>query len=120
MADEILKPARLVLLAVLALAACRENRPNVGEIAVKAARGFTVPRLVLESDRWFASDSEAFTLKESGSPTVLQRAPGSYTLWVERNNGERMAACSFQVQRDRVIEITLRMVSREVRCDGIQ
>jgi hypothetical protein len=116
MADVIFKAPVLGLLSVLGLAACGESRSDVGEVALKAARGFIVPRLVLQADQWFAPEPEIFTVKDNGTPTVLQRAPGAYTLQFDRD-GQRLTACSFRIQRDRVIAIALKVVNREVRCD---
>jgi hypothetical protein len=112
----------LVVVVVLAigLKGCGDSGPVVGEVAVKVARGFTaVPPIVIDKDKWFSSDPDRFTVKENGNPTVLRRAPGNYKLLVDRD-GSLTTACTFEVKQNRVVTITLRVLSRDVRCEIIQ
>ncbi len=106
-------------LLLVALPGCGENRPVVGQVAVKVAPGFKTPQLALDTDKWFSSDADVFMLKESGNPTVLRRAPGAYKLLFERD-GKRQPACNFAIKKDRVITITVRVVGRDVKCDIVE
>jgi hypothetical protein len=96
------------------LAACEED---VGEVAIKVASGFSAPSLVVSPDKFFASDGERFKAKDDGSPTVLWQPPGPVRLLYERSGGGLVTACSFNVRKNRVVTVTLRVVSREVKCE---
>jgi hypothetical protein len=109
----------LCLLALgfaLSLAACEED---VGQIAVKVASGFSPPSLAIGPDKLFASETERFKAKEDGSPTILRQPPGPVRLFYERGGG-LVTACSFNVRKNRVVTVTLRVVSREVRCEILE
>jgi hypothetical protein len=101
----------------LVLAACEED---VGEVAIKVADGFSVPSLVVAPDKFFSSDGDRFKAKDDGSPTVLRQPPGSVRLLYERSGGGLVTACSFNVRKNRVVTVTLRVVSREVKCDILE
>ena len=110
---------RLGLLAAgiaVAVTACEED---VGEIAVKVASGFSPPSLAIGPDKLFASETERFKAKEDGSPIILRQPPGPVRLFYERGGG-LVTACSFNVRKNRVTTVTVRVVSREVRCEILE
>jgi len=101
---------------LLGLAACDEE---VGEVAVKVAAGFSVPALAIGPDRFFAPDGERFRVKGDGSPTVLRQAVGAVRLLYDRGGGF-ITACTFDVKKNRVVTVTLRVVGRELRCEVVE
>jgi hypothetical protein len=99
------------------LAACE---PDVGEVAIKVAGDYSIPALMVGPDTFFASDGERFKAKIDGSPTVLRQPPGTVRLLYERSGGGLVTACSFNVRKNRVVTVTLRVVSREVKCEILE
>jgi hypothetical protein len=108
------------LLVVLGLASCGGG-PDVGEVAIKVEPGFTVPQLAIgtESGVFTPSNTEKFIAKVDGNPTVLFRAPGRIKLQYIEPDGQLVTACNFEVKKNRVVTITLRMIGREVKCEKI-
>jgi hypothetical protein len=98
---------------LLALTACDDD---VGEVAVKAMSGFSVPPLTVGEDRLLGPEGTRFRTKDDGSSTVLRQAPGPARLLYERG-GENFTACTFKVRKDRVVTVTVRVVGREVKCE---
>jgi hypothetical protein len=103
-------------LFLAALAGCND-KPPVGEIAIKGEPGFIIPALVIEKDGWFSGAPDKFRLNDNGNPVVLRHEPGSYAL---RAADADQSACKFEVKKDRLVLITLRVVGRELKCNVIQ
>jgi hypothetical protein len=104
------------LILIAAVASCND-KPPVGEIAVRGEPGFVIPPLVIEKDGWFWGEPDKFRVNDNGNPVVLRHEPGSYLL---RAADADRSACTFEVKRDRLVVITLRVVGRELRCNVIQ
>jgi hypothetical protein len=103
-------------LLLLALAACGE-KPPVGEVAIKVEPGFIVPTLVLEKDSWLGSEPDSFKANENGTPVLLRRAPGAYILRAESSS---TPACKFELKKDRLLLVSLKVVGREIKCNIVQ
>lgn len=104
------------LFVALGLANC--SKSSIGEVAVQAGRGYIVPPLAIDVDKWFSSDMQEFTVSKDGTPTVLYREPGDFLLQYKRN-GEFITACKFKIKEYTVITVTLRVVGRDVKCTSI-
>jgi hypothetical protein len=100
----------------LGLAAC-DDKPPVGEVAIKVEPGFIVPTLVLEKDSWFSSEADNFKTNENGNPVLLRRAPGIYILRAETSS---TPACRLELRKDRLLLVSLKIVGREIKCNIVQ
>ena len=101
---------------LVTLTACEQD---VGEVAIRVASGFSVPELAIGPDRFFAPEGERFKAKDDGSPTVLRQVAGPVRLLYDRGAGF-MTACTFNVRKNRVVTVTLRVVGRELKCDIVE